>query len=172
MIKRQTGTAASPAPVAAASLIEHLRSHPAQTFFYNGILASQLQSYVKTSPKEHPELYAERSPLPGIAALKMPLLAFHGTADHIVPMEQACSLYQMLVAGGRRVEESWISPKGDVYQPATSACPQAAAVQPATRVATPTRFVFMEGQGHFYAKQPKRTATEMVLSFLVQELRP
>lgn len=160
------------APVAAAPLVEYLRSHPTQTFFYNGILASQLQSYVQTTPKDHPELYQERSPLSGIAAMKIPLLAFHGTADHLVPMEQACWLYQVLAAGGRQIEESWISPQGAVYQPAASACPQGTAARPASSVAVPTRFVFMEGQGHFYARRPKQTATEIALSFLEKELSP
>lgn len=160
------------APVAAAPLIEHLQSHPAQTFLYNGILASQLRSYIKTTPQEHPELYAERSPLAAMTALKMPLLVFHGTEDHIVPREQACWLYQALISGGRRVEESWISPQGIAYKPAASGCPQAAAAT-STRAPLPasTKFVFLEGQSHFYARRPKEAARAMALDFLQHELR-
>lgn len=160
------------APVAAAPLIEHLESHPAQTFLYNGILAGQLRSYIKATPQEHPEVYTERSPLVATNALKMSLLIFHGTKDHIVPREQACWLYQALISGGRQVQESWISPQGTVYRPATSGCPQAAAATaPTAPLPAPTKFVFLEGQGHFYARRPKETARAMALDFLQEELR-
>lgn len=160
------------APVAAGPFIEHLENHPAQTLFYNGILATQIKSYVKTTPKEHPELYEERSPLSKIAALKIPLLVFHGIADHIVPMEQPCSLYQALAQSGRQIEESRINRQGEVSKPDASACPQAGGPPNASSVSVPTRFIFMEGQGHFYARQVQRTAAEIAVNFLAQELRP
>ena len=160
------------APVAAGPFIEHLQNHPAQTLFYNGILATQIKSYVKTTPKEHPELYEERSPLSKIAALKIPLLVFHGIADHIVPMEQPCSLYQALAQSGRQIEESRINRQGEVYKPDASACPQAVAQPNAGSVPVPTRFVFMEGQGHFYARQVQHTAAEIAVNFLAQQLQP
>ncbi len=160
------------APVAAAPLVEHLQRHPAQTFLYNGILASQLRSYINTTPQEHPEQYAERSPLAAMAALKMPLLIFHGTEDHIVPREQSCWLYQALVSSGRQVQESWISPQGVAYRPATSGCPQAAAATaPASPLPAPTQFVFLEGQSHFYSRRPKEAARAMAIEFLQQQLR-
>ncbi len=160
------------APVAAAPLVEHLQSHPAQTFLYNGILASQLRSYIQTTAQEHPELYAERSPLATVAALRMPLLIFHGTDDHIVPREQACWLYQGLISSGRQVQESWISPQGIEYRPPASGCPQAAAATvSATPLSVPTKFVFLEGQSHFYARRPKEAARAMAIDFLQQELR-
>lgn len=160
------------APVAAAPLIEHLQNHPAQTFFYNGILATQLRSYIKATPKEHPEQYEERSPLSRIATSRIPLLIFHGTKDHIVPIEQACWLYQALAQNGRAVAESWLSPQGTLYQPAASACPQAAAVRGDGSVPVPTRFVFLEGQGHFYNRRVRENAAAMAVGFLEQALRP
>lgn len=160
------------APVAAAPFMEHLQSHPAQTFFYNGILATQIKSYVQTTPKEHPEEYEERSPLARIATRKIPLLIFHGKEDHIVPMEQPCSLYRALAQNGRHVEESWINEEGTLHKPAESACPQAAAVPSKSSVPVTTRFVFLEGQGHFYARPVQRTAADLAVSFLSQELQP
>jgi dienelactone hydrolase len=160
------------APVAAAPLVEHLQSHPAQTFLYNGILASQLRSYIQTTPQEHPEQYAERSPLAAMGTLRMPLLIFHGTKDQIVPREQACWLYQALASSGRHVDESWISPQGQVYRPPASGCPQAAATpQAGDSLPVPTKFVFLEGQSHFYARRPKEAARAMALDFLQKELR-
>ena len=160
------------APVAAGPLLDNLGSHPDQTYFYNGILAAQLRSYIKASPKTQPEQYELRSPLSGIERIRTPLLVFHGMVDHIVPIEQACWLYQVLAAAGRRISERWITPQGTLHQPLTSECPQAAAVQAATTMPTRTEFVFMEGQGHFYAPRPKQTATEIALQFLTQELQP
>jgi dipeptidyl aminopeptidase/acylaminoacyl peptidase len=160
------------APVAAAPLIDHLQGHPDQTFFYNGILAAQLKSYIQASPKAQPDLYEQRSPLSGIERLRTPVLIFHGTQDHLVPLEQACWLYQALATSGRPIEERWIDPRGTLYRPAASACPQAAAVHPPSTLPTRTEFVFLEGQGHFYARQPRQTATDTAVSFLLAELRP
>lgn len=179
------------APVAAESLINHLQGHPEQTFFYNGILAAQLKSYMKASPAapaaptaspavptaptaatEQAAKYEERSPLSGIERISTPMLVFHGTEDHIVPLEQACWLYQVLATSGRHIEERWIDTKGTLHAPAKSACPQAAAVHPATPLPTRTEFIFLEEQGHFYASEPRHTATETAVNFLMDELKP
>ena len=162
------------APVAAAPLVDHLQKRPEQTFFYNGILAAQLKSYIKTSPTAQPEnqKYEERSPLSGIERIRTPMLVFHGTADHLVPMEQACWLYEVLATSGRHIEERMIDPKGVMHRPAVSACPQAAAIHPTSTLQTRTEFVFLENQGHSYASSPRRTATDTAVSFLLEELKP
>ncbi len=160
------------APVAAEPLLDHLQRRPEQTFFYNGILAGQLKSYMKATPQAQTKQFEQRSPLSGIDRTQTPMLVIHGTEDHVVPIEQACWLYQVLASSGRHVAERWVNTKGNLHTPAKSACPEAAAVQPPNSSATRTEFLFLEEQGHFYANEPRRTAQETAVNFLLEELQP
>lgn len=162
------------APVAAAQLVRHLEDQPFQMFFFNGILASKLKSYVQASPDEKPHEYDERSPLFGAAQLQMPVLAIHGTKDTIVPVDQACWLYQALRAGGRTIRERWLTGSGEIIQPAASVCPAAKAAVSGTQSPPPrrtrTEFLFMQEQNHLYEKQARETAHQYAINFLTQEL--
>jgi len=158
------------APVEASQLVEHLAATPAQTFFYNGILARQLKSYVQAAPEQDPQAYVARSPLFEVAAIKAPMLVLHGTADSIVPLEQACRLLQLLTAIGRRVREFVIEPQGAMHAASRPICPPADP-QHAARDAR-TEFVFLEGQSHFYRPAVKRAVQDHAVQFLLEELRP
>jgi dipeptidyl aminopeptidase/acylaminoacyl peptidase len=56
------------------------------------------------SPSEQPVLYAERSPLTHVAAIRTPLLLIHSELDTNCPIDQAEQLEAALRSLGRRVE--------------------------------------------------------------------
>jgi alpha/beta superfamily hydrolase len=165
------------APVAAAPFVQHLREEPDGTYFFNAILAGWLQSYIKTSPRVHPEAYEERSPLSGMERVHSALLVIHGTQDVIVPVAQACWLYQVLARDGRSISERWLDPQGTLHAPSASFCPIVTAPSTApARSARPARpertdFVFALGQGHAYGARALRAAQDLAVAFLTQELR-
>jgi len=168
------------APVAAAQLLRHLQDQPTRTFFYNGILASQLLSYLQGAPEHYPEAYAERSPLFTADQLQMPLLILHGTKDSIVPVEQACWLVHVLRDSGRTIHESWITPQGLRQEVTTSQCPPMP-VQPVPPRREPqpirkstnkarTELVLLQQQSHFYDAKIAAAAREVAIRFLLEEL--
>jgi dienelactone hydrolase len=158
------------APVAAGPFVQHLEDKPYQTFFFNGILASQIKSYVQATPAQQPQAYEERSPIREAGKLSVPMLVIHGTDDQIVPMEQACMLLQSLRENNRVVREYRMDRDGKVSLAVNSACGDIR-VQPSpfeSRVRTD--FIFMEGQGHIYSSRAKASAEGKAVEFLVQEL--
>jgi dienelactone hydrolase len=166
------------APVAAAQLLRHLQAQPTRTFFYNGILASQLQSYLQGAPEQYPEAYAERSPLFTAGQLPMPLLIVHGTKDSIVPVEQACWLVQVLRDSGRTIHESRITPQGLRQEVQSSQCPPMPVQpvpprrepQPVRNISARTELVLLQQQNHFYDAQIAAAARKVAIQFLLEEL--
>lgn len=162
-------------PVSAAQLVSYLQENPAGTFFYNGILAAQLKSYVKSAPGQDLSAYAERSPLFSADKLTMPLLVIHGANDSIVPVLHACFLKSALTDNGRIVREMWMNADGGLRDLATSPCvskkpPSVAPIvakQPQSSVA---EFVFLQNQNHIYEKKYRKYVHDLVIEFLVREM--
>lgn len=163
------------APVSAAQLVRYLQENPAGTFFYNGILAAQLKSYVKSAPEQDIAAYAERSPLFSADKLTMPLLVIHGANDSIVPVLHACFLKAALTDNGRIAREMWMNADGGLRDLATSPCvskkPQLVSppilAQPQSAVA---EFVFLQNQNHIYEKKYRKYVHDLVIEFLVREM--
>lgn len=167
------------APVAAEAVFEHLVTNPYQFFFYNGILAQQIRSYVDGPgrPDTPPGSFAVRSPLFLASKLTMPVMLLHGSSDHIVPPQQACWMAQALQRSGRSVEEKWLGKDGsplaspqlrcrlDASPPASQSSSSAGPPRPRTEL------WLIQGQDHiFFSAAAKKSAQAKAMQFLQQEL--
>lgn len=163
------------APVAAEAVFEHLITNPYQFFFYNGILAQQIRSYVDGPgrPDTPPGSFAVRSPLFLASKLTMPVMLIHGSKDHIVPPQQACWMAQALKRSGRSVEEKWLAKDGNPMNSPQLRCGLDAAptVLPAAPPRPRTELWLIEGQDHiFFSAAAKKSAQAKAMQFLQQEL--
>jgi dienelactone hydrolase len=104
------------APTEAAYTYQHLRDHPLALFGFAGWLGGRLQAWVGGDPQTLPREWAERSPLYGPLP-RMPLVLIHGTADHIVPVEETCWMRDALRKQGRQVTEHYFDRDGREVAP-------------------------------------------------------
>lgn len=163
------------APVAAEAVFEHLVTNPYQFFFYNGILAQQIRSYVDGPgrPDTPPGSFAVRSPLFLASKLTMPVMLLHGSSDHIVPPQQACWMAQALQRSGRSVEEKWLGKDGSQLASPQLRCrldasPSSASPGPSR---PRTELWLIQGQDHiFFSASAKKSAQAKAMQFLQQEL--
>lgn len=160
------------APVAIEPLIQHLEATRFQTFFYNGILASQLRGYVQTRPEEQQAAYADRSALSGAAILAVPLLVFHGTADRLVPLQQACWLWSELRGRGRPGQDRLLDRAGQLQALAAPLCQSDKPQTMETANSAVADFIFMQGQDHIYSSTVRAAAHKLAIDYLLQRLSP
>lgn len=160
------------APVAIGPLIEHLEATRFQTFFYNGILASQLKGYVHARPETQTQAYADRSPLPLVPTLSVPMLVFHGTADRLVPVRQACWLWSALRRGGRPGQERLLDRAGHLQPLTQPVCATEAPTAASPAQGPAADFIFMQDQDHIYSNTARAAAHHAAIDYLLKQLAP
>jgi dipeptidyl aminopeptidase/acylaminoacyl peptidase len=160
------------APVAIGPLIEHLEATRFQTFFYNGILASQLKGYVQADPKPQQEAYADRSALSQVTRLSMPLLIFHGTSDRLVPVTQACWLWNALRGRGRPGQDLLLDRDGALQPLTQPVCKSESPPSLEQANGAMVNFIFMSGQDHIYSSTVRKAAHKKAIEYLLQRLAP
>lgn len=160
------------APVSIGPLIEHLEATRFQTFFYNGILASQLKGYAQTRPELQQEAYADRSALPQVTRLAMPLLIIHGTADRLVPLKQACWLWAALRGAGRPGQDRLLARDGTTQALTQPVCQNDSPPSTDQSGGPAVDFIFMQGQDHLYSSTARGAVHQLSIEYLLRRLAP
>ena len=106
----------SVAPVAIRSVIS-LYGPTEMTMLYRSSASRDFvqtveKKYIGGTPEEFPERYRALSPLYHINAQTPPTIAFHGTSDRVVPLDQATTLDQALGKAGV-AHETYLLPGND-----------------------------------------------------------
>lgn len=157
------------APVYANAFARHVENH----FLHRIWLAPFLHQFVGSSSENNPKAYAVRSPLFLASQLTMPLLIIHGTADSVMPVEQACWLSQVLQKNGRRVQEHQLQSNGMPARESVALCPTLSpAISSFSSHPSPdTELVLLQGQEHIYNREAAEAAQNHAIAFLTSKLQ-